>query len=147
MALSKGAGLTLEIRRTLPHPREKVFEAWTNPRALSRWFAPTDDYRVVVPVLELKPGGRYTIEMHHTGGNVHSATGTYRVIERPGRLEFTWRWDNEPGESETFVTVEFLERGASTELVLTHERFGTEEAREAHNQGWLGCLGRFEKAF
>jgi uncharacterized protein YndB with AHSA1/START domain len=148
MAISKGgAGLSIEIRRTLAHPREKVFEAWTDPRALTRWFAPTDDYRVVVPVLELRAGGRYAIEMHHSGGNVHRAEGNYRVVERPGRLEFTWRWDGESAGSETLVTVEFHDRGANTEVVLTHERFTSEEARDAHNKGWLGCLGRIEKAF
>jgi uncharacterized protein YndB with AHSA1/START domain len=148
MALPKGdTGISIEIRRTLTHPREQVFEAWTDPRALSRWFAPTDDYRVEVPVLELRPGGRYTIEMHHKGGNIHSATGSYRLIERPARLEFTWRWDNESPASETLVTVEFLARGSGTELVLRHERFATVEARDAHDKGWLGCLSRFENAF
>jgi uncharacterized protein YndB with AHSA1/START domain len=148
MALPKGgAGLSIEIRRTLPHPRENVFEAWTDPRALTRWFAPADDYRVVVPVLELRVGGRYSIEMHHPGGNVHRAAGNYRVVERPARLEFTWRWDGESAESETLVTVEFLDRGAKTELVLRHERFTSEEARDAHEKGWTGCLGRIEKAF
>lgn len=148
MALPKGdTGLSLEIRRTLPHPREQVFAAWTDPRALSRWFAPTDDYRVEVPVLELEPGGRYTIEMHHKGGNVHRASGRYRVIERPARLEFTWSWDDDDSHGETLVTVELLARGAGTELVLRHERFVSEASRDAHDQGWMGCLGRLENAF
>lgn len=147
MVHSRAAGLSIEIRRTLPHPREEVFEAWTDPRALSRWFAPSDDYRVEVPVLELRPGGRYVIEMHHSGGNVHRAAGSYRVVDRPGRLEFTWHWEERPGEEDSLVTVELTPRGSHTDLVLKHEKFASEDSRDAHEQGWIGCLSRIEKAF
>ena len=41
---------------------------------------------------------------------------------------------------ETLVTVEFLEQGESTELVLTHERLPHAEAVEGHRQGWTACM-------
>ena len=43
---------------------------------------------------------------------------------------------------ETLVTVEFLDRGEETEVVLTHELFPNAEICEQHNQGWNGCLDR-----
>ena len=33
------------LTRTVAAPREKVFQAWTTPEALKRWFAPSDDQR------------------------------------------------------------------------------------------------------
>jgi hypothetical protein len=40
------------------------------------------------------------------------------------------------------VRVEFLERGAATEVIVTHEGFANERARAEHNTGWIGCLER-----
>jgi uncharacterized protein YndB with AHSA1/START domain len=41
---------------------------------------------------------------------------------------------------QTLVTIEFLDRGDSTELVLTHERFPNAQAAGEHAKGWSGCL-------
>jgi hypothetical protein len=38
------------------------------------------------------------------------------------------------------VTVEFLDLGLSTEILLTHEHLPTTEQREKHEHGWTGCL-------
>ena len=147
MAVTKpSANISLKITRTLHHSREKVFDAWVDPKALTRWFAPSDDYTVVVPTLEARVGGRYVVEMRRSDGHVSKAVGTYRALDRPSKLVFTWGWEHEPGAGETLVTVELIERGRTTELVLTHERFPTEESREQHNQGWTGCLNRLEAA-
>ncbi len=42
--------------------------------------------------------------------------------------------------NETRVTVEFRDRGAATEVVLTHDRFPTRAERDKHETGWTGCL-------
>ncbi len=52
---------------------------------------------------------------------------------------------SEAHAGETLVTVEFRDLGASTEVVLTHELFPTDKTRDAHNQGWNGCLDRLVK--
>lgn len=38
------------------------------------------------------------------------------------------------------MTVEFLGKGTSTEVVLTHEQFADEHMRDENNQGWSNCL-------
>ena len=55
---------------------------------------------------------------------------------------YTCRWESEPEAPGTLVTVEFLDRGNATELVLTQELFTSEEAKQKHETGWTGC---FEK--
>ena len=45
-----------------------------------------------------------------------------------------------PDLPETMVTVEFHAQGASTKVVLTHEGFPNEMARDAHSGGWTGCM-------
>jgi len=132
--------LELEVRRTIPAQRQKVFEAWTKPEVVSRWFAPTAEYRTIVHELDLRIGGRYRIEMQHPDKATHVAIGVYRDIAPPSRLVFTWRWEGREVMPETVVAVEFLERGDSTELVLTHRGFDEAGDRDHHAQGWNGCL-------
>ena len=141
-----GADITLRIERQIAAPPEKVFAAWTTAEALSRWFSPTADYTVHVHALELRPGGRYRIEMRHKGGAASFCSGTYRVITAPSRLVFTWVWEDRPGMLETLVTVTIQPDGAGSLLVLLHERFADAEDRDKHNQGWTGCLARLPVA-
>lgn len=136
----------VEVRRTIPASQERVFEAWTEVAALSRWFAPSTDYETVVHSLEARTGGSYRIEMRHSGGARHFAVGTYREVDPPRRLVFSWRWEADETMPDTQVTIDFHPKGEGTEVVLTHEHFSTEAQRESHSKGWVGCLDRLETA-
>jgi uncharacterized protein YndB with AHSA1/START domain len=130
----------VQLKRTFQAPREKVFSAWTDARQLARWFAPSPEYSTVVPELDLRVGGKYRIEIHHQGGNVHKLMGTYREIAPPEKVVFTWRWEDGPGANESLVTILFRDLGPSTEILLTHELLPSAEERGKHEHGWNGCL-------
>ncbi len=143
---------TLRLTRTFAAPREKVFKAWTDPQELKRWFAPSDDYATPLAEVDLRVGGKYRIQMKAPDGECYTVVGTYRVVQPPAKLVFTWAWEGggcdggaQQTENEMLVTVEFLERGRSTELVLTHEMFLDAAQRDRHREGWTGCLTRLEK--
>jgi len=140
------AEVALRLERTIAAPPEKVFEAWTRPEVMSRWFAPTDDYQAVVTALEPRPGGRYRVEMRHRGGNVQVVGGTFREVRAPERLVFTWAWEDKPEHGESQVTVSISKDGAGARLVLVHEKLVSADSRKAHEQGWNGCLGRLPAA-
>lgn len=133
--------LTLEVRRTLPAPPERVFAAWTQAEALTHWFAPTAEITTVVHELDVQVGGRYRIEMRAPDGARHIAVGRYTAMDPPRRLAFTWAWEGK--DEETLVDIALEPVGAaSTELVLTHTRFLTAASRDGHGQGWDACLAR-----
>ena len=134
------ATITLQVKRTFQAPRERVFHAWTDRAELVRWFAPSADYSTVVSELDLRVGGRYRVEMRQKGGNVHTVFGTYQEIKRPEKIVFTWRWEGEASPDDTLVTIEFHDLGNSTEVILTHERLPSTEARDKHTHGWNGCM-------
>jgi uncharacterized protein YndB with AHSA1/START domain len=70
-------------------------------------------------------------------------SGTYREVRAPERLVYTWRWERpEMDVGETLVTVEFHDLGGATEVIVTHELFPDEAARDRHQEGWSGCLAR-----
>ena len=137
-----GTEITLNLRRTFQAPREKVFRAWTDPEELKKWWGP-EGYATPSAEVDLRVGGKYRLGMRKLpDGETFYLSGIYREVRPPERLVYTWRWEAQPEHGETLVTVEFREVGDSTEVVLTHERFPTEKARDDHNRGWSGCLDR-----
>jgi uncharacterized protein YndB with AHSA1/START domain len=77
-------------------------------------------------------------------GPVHSLSGVYQQVDRPHLLVFTWRWDGQ--DEETLVRLELRAIKGGAELLLTHERFLSEESKKEHAQGWEGCLARLPGA-
>lgn len=136
---------TLRLARVIKASPDSVFRAWTEPDQLKHWSAP-DGYAVVSADVDLRVGGRYRLRMESPEGTTHTAYGTYREIRRPERLVYTWSWEEQDDHEigETVVTVEFRDRKGSTEVVLVHEGFPTDEDRGNHEQGWTSCLERLE---
>jgi glutathione S-transferase len=136
---------SLTITRFFNAPRERVFEAFTEPEVMQSWFGPES---CTIPSVALDPrvGGRYRIEMHSREGNVYIVSGEYRDVRRPERLVFTWSWAQGPmAGTETLVTVLLREKDGGTELTLLHEGFPTAASRDDHNGGWAStfdCLSR-----
>lgn len=135
---------SLQIRRHYPAAPEKLYGAWTQPEAMKRWFAPGDAFSVPTVEADVRVGGRYRIVMKSPEGEEHDVSGTYREVVPNRKLVFTWAWKSTP-ERQSLVSVEFTAAGGGTDLVLVHSEFADEEAKERHNQGWMGCLGRLER--
>ncbi len=79
--------------------------------------------------------------------------GVSREVNPPEKLVVTWAWEKTPGDdtdfapAETLVTIEFIDKGASTEVILTHEQLTDEHMRDEHQQGWDGCLEGLDRLF
>ncbi len=85
----------VEIVRTIEAPREQVFRAWTDPDELRRWWGP-GEFRCPEAQVDLRPGGSYRLVMQPTAGDPFVLGGTYREVEPPARLVYTWRWETGP---------------------------------------------------
>jgi uncharacterized protein YndB with AHSA1/START domain len=132
----------ITVTRLLPAPRERVFEAWTRPELMTRWFFPGSDWTVTISS-DLRVGGRYELLMRDAAGTEHRQFGEYREVVPVSRLVFTWSC---PALSvvDSVVTVEFVDRGERTELRLVHELPADPKVRRGHEEGWTGCLGNLE---
>ena len=133
----------LRLVRTVAGSPERAFEAWTDPEQVSRWTCPDPTATVDVEI-DLRVGGRYLIRMHVEGGPF-TAHGTYREVDPPRRLVYTWGWKEEAHamKAETVVTVEFVPVEEGTEIRLTHSGFPTPDDRDGHEEGWKICVDRF----
>jgi uncharacterized protein YndB with AHSA1/START domain len=140
----------LRVSRRFDAPRERVFDAWTNPDVLRSWWAAGPDWKTPTAEVDPRPGGRYRLSMEDPTGSVHTVVGEYKEVTPPERLAYTWSWEGGPpemaGSADSLVVVEFLEDGDGTEVVLTHSGFASGEIRGEHEKGWTAVienLGRF----
>jgi len=139
--------IVLEMNRSIRTSPQKVFEAWTDPTQLQKWFAVSEGFTTPIAEMDLKVGGRYRLGMKAPGDNpLLVVGGVYREIVRPKKLVFTWRWESgDPNEPEMLVTVEFLEHNGITDILLRHELFKDIPQRDKHGEGWAGCLDNLER--
>jgi len=138
----------VHVTRELPASRDDVFRAWTQPDLFARWFTPPGNSSVSAE-LDVRPGGSYRITLERTQlvpGKSY-IVGEYLEVAPPDRLVFTFGWEDPPPAGiealetlDSRVTVQFRERGASTEISITHERLNTAALRGFHRWGWETTL-------
>ncbi|MGH1351987.1 MAG: SRPBCC family protein [Methyloligellaceae bacterium] len=132
-------------RRIFNVTQETLFNAWVQAEALQVWFG-AGDLHVESVELDLKVGGEYKIGLRKEGGDLFYHRGEYQEITPHDRLVFTWLLEDKgcsdcSGEhGETIVTVNFIEKGRQTELVLRHEKLPSEASRSNHSMGWNACF-------
>jgi len=131
---------TLVVKKVINASREELFEAFSNPDIMSKWFYPGDDMWVDV-ANEFHVGGTYTLKMHASNGDIYTHVGEYKEIVPPEKLVFTW---NSDFVQNTIVTVSFSEMESGTEVTITHDLLPSGEMTENHRKGWGGCLNRLE---
>jgi uncharacterized protein YndB with AHSA1/START domain len=127
---------TLEIRRLLPAPPERVFAAWTDASWLARWMSPVGHARVEA---DPRPGGRLRVVMVGDGREIEHL-GEFLHVEPPHRLSFTWT-SPYTGSRQSRVTIELTATDGGTDLTLRHERLPA-GAAASHRGGWGSMLER-----
>jgi len=137
---------SLALKRRLNAPPEKVYEAWTQPEKMIRWWGVTGHHRTPIAETDLRVGGRFRVQFWTPDDEHHSVSGVYREIVPSSRLVFSWAWQSTP-ERESQVTVDLKPDNDGTILTLTHEQFFSEKARDDHRGGWIMALDRLEAYF
>ena len=140
METTRDGRYRIQVRRKIPAPREVVYEAWIDPEGLREWMCPGDVISAEA-TLDVRVGGSFRITMR-SNGQVHEHVGTYRIVERPAKLSFTWSGMENPNEI-TLVTVEFFDQGEACELVITHEGFTNADNAQRYEMGWGTIATKF----
>ena len=130
----------LRLERRFAAPPEAVFDAWTDPEVLRRWWAASPAWRAAAADVDLRVGGGYRLAMEDPeSGAVHAVRGRYHEVRRPDRLVYSWRWEDGDGH-ESVVAVDFVADGDHTTVILEHSGLPSQESVGRHRQGWEGCL-------
>ncbi len=130
----------LTLTRLLDAPPSLVFEVWTRPEHLARWWGPKD-FISPFQQMDARPGGAYRIGIRSPEGVDYVMHGVFREVVEPRRLVFTFAWDEEDSH-ETLVTVTFAEHAGKTLLMFQQAVFRSVDERDSHEGGWRECLER-----
>ena len=116
----------LVVTRTFNAPARLVFEAWTRPELLKRWWAPKSiGISFVSCEVDARTGGGYRFVFSHPGAEQPAAFfGRYIDVTPPSRLVWT---NEEGGEGGPVTTVTFEERASET-LVVVHDLYPSKKA-------------------
>jgi uncharacterized protein YndB with AHSA1/START domain len=134
--------LTLKLTRLVPADRDRLVECFVDPALFARWWGPRD---FSLPTVDFAPrvGATYEIEMRPPQGDAFRLTGTFRDVDLPGRLAFSFVWvPADPDDVETVAELSFTPAGDSTEVILVQRPFKTEERRALHRDGWTESLDK-----
>jgi uncharacterized protein YndB with AHSA1/START domain len=104
------------LTRVFDAPRQLVFDAFTKPELLKRWFGP-HGWCLVVCEVDFKVGGGFRFVLRGPDGKEMGMRGVYREIVPPERSVHMESFDDYPGESQ--VTAVLVEQGGKTTLTAT----------------------------
>jgi len=154
------AGDELVIARTFAARRELVWQAWTEPERLARWWGPKG-YAIAVVRFELRPGGTLLYRLRQPDGTEMWGKFVYREIAAPERLSFVSSFADQDGHTvrapfnpdwplEILNTLTLHEQNGATALTLRGEPINAtaderRAFREWHESVQQGFAGTFEQ--
>lgn len=130
------------ITRTFNAPVRLVYEAWTKPELLKRWWVPKScGVSFLSCEADVRTGGTYRFVFAHAASEQPMAFfGRYIEVTPPSRLVWT---NDEGGEGGAVTTVTFEDRGDET-LVVMHDLYPSKEAAE---EAIDGSAAGFDESF
>ena len=114
------------VTRTIMGPARVVFEAWTKPELMKRWWAPKSlGISFVSCDIDARAGGTYRLVFSHPDAPEPMAFhGRYLEVTPHSRLVWT---NEEAGENGQVTTVTFEEKNGKT-LVVVHDLYRSKAA-------------------
>lgn len=120
---------------------ERVFNAWTNPDVLRKWFGLTPN-SLEIAEIDLRVGGSWRLMKSEAGNKTIGFEGQYQDVRPAERLVFSWSHvvSHESGEREqtaaSIVEIDFTPKGKGTFVRLVHSAIASEDARRGVGGGW-----------
>ena len=105
------------ISRTFNAPARIVFDAWTKPELVKRWWAPKSHGAIVSCEADVRVGGTYRYVMRKGSGPEIAFSGTYAEVTRPTRLVYEEVFEPMAALGAVRVSVTFTEEDGKTRVV------------------------------
>lgn len=118
----------LVVTRTFKGPAHILFQAWTDPQLLKRWWAPRSlGVSLFDCESDLRVGGSYRYAFGRDPKKPEVFSGRYLEVKPPTRLVLTQLYERMREVGEAIITISFEETASGTLLTL-HQLFPSKEA-------------------
>jgi len=115
------------VTRTFNAPARIVFEAWTKPELIMRWWVPKSmGMSLLSCEMDVRVGGKYRLVFGEDASKSMAFFGKYLEVTPYSRLV----WTNEESDDGAVTTVTFEEQDGKT-LLAMHELYPSKEALDA----------------
>jgi uncharacterized protein YndB with AHSA1/START domain len=131
------------IETTIHASVEKVWEAWTEPSVVMKWFGSDPKGEGLRANLDVHPGGTYEVTFKDSDQTEHTCSGIYHAVENLSKLTFTWHWKNEPGV-ESFIVLLLTKEREVTKMRFEHMNLGS-GSKHNYAEGWKSTFLKLEK--
>jgi uncharacterized protein YndB with AHSA1/START domain len=111
--------------RVFDAPRDRVFDAFTDPELIPQWWG-LRSTTTVVDVMDVRAGGQWRFVQRMQDGAEMGFRGTYREVTPPERIVQTFEFEGMPGHV-AVETIEFEDLGDQTKVTNTTLFHETEE--------------------
>lgn len=115
----------MSLTRLIDAPRERVWEAWTKPEHLGKWYGP-NGFTITTESFDFREGGKWVFMMHGPDGRDYPNWIVFTKLEKPARIEHDHGGD-EGGDVQFKAVITFEEQDGKT-LVTLRNIFPTAEA-------------------
>jgi uncharacterized protein YndB with AHSA1/START domain len=145
--MERTSDIELVVTRTIDGPAHLVFEAWTDPELMRRWWVPTSVPITLLSVeLDVRVGGTYRLTFQVDPTTTMAFFGRYLEVDPPTRLV----WTNEETDGDPVVTTLTLEEDQGRTHLVLHDRYPSKDALDAaiasgSTAGWDEMLDQLEE--
>lgn len=142
--MSEVTTLEVALTRVLHASRRRVFDAFTRPDQLARWWGP-DGFTLAACEVDLREGGALRMVMRGPDGKEYPFHGRYLDLLPPARLSFTADLETGADGDVLVTTLNLEEVDGATWLTVRQTVPATEEYARGQRQGWSESLERLQE--
>ncbi len=137
----------LVVTGTIDGPAAIVFEAWTDPELVKRWWVPRSlPVTLVSCEMDVRVGGTYRFTFQVDPTTTMDFFGRYLEVDPPRRLV----WTNEEGGNDAVITTATFDEDEGRTRMVIHDRYPSKEALDeaiasGSTAGWDEQFGQLEE--
>ena len=131
-------GKTITVKTTIKAPVEVVWNCWTEPGHITKWYFASDDWYAPIAENDLKVNGKFKTRMATKDGSTgFDFEGVYTKIRKYEIIEYVLADGRK-------ISIFFSDLGAKTKVVETFDP-ENENPYEMQKNGWQSILDNFRK--
>ena len=140
----------LTMTRSFGAPRQFVWDAWTVPEQIVKWWGPVG-FETTVTTMDVRPGGTWHYRMHSPEWGDSWALATYSEVSPIDRLVYSDAFSNESGTVNpdlpvSTTTIEFADQGDRTVVTMQTDYASADDLRKVLEMGVVdGCESQFTR--